>query len=65
MIVCHCKGVTDRDLRRQFDHGVVTDADQFFEQGPGNSCGGCRPLVERLLRDWAARVEPGRDGDAQ
>ncbi len=65
MIVCHCKGITDRELRRRYDQGTVVRTDDLYEQDPSKKvCGGCRPLVDRLLREYAASNEPPRDNDA-
>lgn len=42
MLVCHCFGVTDRELRaavRRGDEAIVA----------GSKCGGCRPAVDAVI----------------
>jgi bacterioferritin-associated ferredoxin len=58
MIVCHCKGLTDKDILRRTDHARPGGA---REHGEGRTaCGGCRPLVRELLRARAARGADSR-----
>jgi len=42
MLVCHCFGVTDRDIR-----AAVRRGDEAIVAGTG--CGGCAPLVEAVI----------------
>ena len=49
MIVCHCKGVTDREIRRCVRAGGRT-VDAVSEAcGAATGCGGCEPLVSRIV----------------
>jgi bacterioferritin-associated ferredoxin len=54
MIVCHCKGVTDREIRKAVLEGAstCTDVERLCEAG--KECGGCRPLIEQLVGGQAA-----------
>jgi len=54
MIVCHCKGVTDREIRKAVLEGAstCTDVERLCEAG--KECGGCRPLIEQLVSAQAA-----------
>lgn len=59
MIVCHCKAVTDREVRRAARAGAERHADVVRACGAGSVCGGCRPAIDEIL----AR-ESAREGDA-
>jgi len=50
MIVCHCRGLSEREIRRAVVEGA-RDADAIARCClAGAECGGCRPLIEQLLR---------------
>jgi bacterioferritin-associated ferredoxin len=49
MIVCHCKGITDRDIRKAVATGALTSAEIGHRCGAGTDCGGCRPLIDLLV----------------
>ena len=49
MLVCHCKGLTDRDVRRAISAGACTRREVTRECGAGSICGGCQPLIDELL----------------
>jgi len=55
MIVCHCKGITDREIRRDVcrPHGDQASAKALA----GSGCGGCLPLVREIERLAAARAQ--------
>ena len=58
MVVCHCHGVNDRQIRDEIAGGA-TDPDELGERcGAGSSCGGCRPTVKRLLEQFGLAPEP-------
>jgi bacterioferritin-associated ferredoxin len=53
MRVCHCHDVSDREIRHLAMEGVA-HVDEVGEYcGAGTRCGGCRPEVERLVREGA------------
>ena len=50
MLVCHCNRVCDRTVRQCIREGA-RNADQVaLRCDAGSTCGGCRPLVEQLIR---------------
>ena len=49
MIVCHCKGLTDRDIRAAVLEGALTRNDVERACRAGSECGGCRPLIEQII----------------
>lgn len=54
MIVCHCKGITDRDIRKAVLEGASTCTDVESLCQAGTECGGCRPLIQQLVGAEAA-----------
>jgi bacterioferritin-associated ferredoxin len=51
MWVCHCKGVTDRQIRSAIRAGARTVVEISDHCRAGTGCGGCLPEVCRLLDD--------------
>ncbi len=49
MIVCHCKGVSDREIRRCVRAGEATVHAVSDACGAATGCGGCRPLVHKIV----------------
>lgn len=49
MLVCHCKGVSDRDVHRAIAAGACSPCEIARACGAGSVCGGCRPLLDELL----------------
>jgi bacterioferritin-associated ferredoxin len=49
MIVCHCKGVTDRTIRNLVREGASSPSDVRVASEAGMCCGGCRPVIDRLV----------------
>jgi bacterioferritin-associated ferredoxin len=49
MIVCHCRRVTDRDIRRCVRAGETTVGAVSQACGAATGCGGCRPLVSKIV----------------
>jgi bacterioferritin-associated ferredoxin len=49
MLVCHCRRVTDRQVREAIDCGARTLDDVGRECGAAQQCGGCEFAVASLL----------------
>lgn len=69
MIVCHCRAVSCREIRRTVREGARTAREVGRACGATRGCGGCRPVVEALVRDElraleAARLEEGLEAAA-
>jgi len=62
MLVCHCKGLSDRDVERTIRSGACSRGELARACGAGTVCGGCRPLIDQLLDAHAAPAEPTRLG---
>ena len=50
MIVCHCKGVTDREIRRCVRAGAATIDDVSEACRAATGCGGCESLVGKIVQ---------------
>jgi bacterioferritin-associated ferredoxin len=63
MIVCHCRAVTDRDIRKAVRSGART-RNQVVEVCAANmDCGGCAPVIDAIIeaeieRDAARSFTP-------
>lgn len=51
MIVCHCKAVSDRTVRRAVAEGARTRGQVARRCGAGTVCGGCRPVIQEILQE--------------
>ena len=51
MIVCHCRVVSDRDVRAAIDGGAGDLCGVAAACGAGARCGGCLPELRRMLAD--------------
>lgn len=49
MIVCHCRGVTDREIRRCVRSGRASVGAVSEACGAASGCGGCEPLVSEIV----------------
>lgn len=59
MRVCHCHGVTDREIRACVKSGARSAEAVGRACGAGSSCGGCKPLVEHLVEREAGELASG------
>jgi bacterioferritin-associated ferredoxin len=61
MIVCQCKGVTDRTIRKAVRDGASSRNDVFRACTAGEICGGCEPAIKKIIESERERiVRPGR-----
>ncbi|MEI7703455.1 MAG: (2Fe-2S)-binding protein [Deltaproteobacteria bacterium] len=56
MIVCSCRAVSDRELRRAAEAGRPL-AEVLRVTGAGTDCGCCRASVERIVADRRLAAE--------
>ena len=49
MIVCHCKGISDRDIRAAIRGGARSYQQVGRTCEAGRYCGGCQPLIRELI----------------
>lgn len=50
MVVCHCEALNDKAIQAVVGAGACTVEDVQRACGAGGDCGGCRPVIEDLLR---------------
>jgi bacterioferritin-associated ferredoxin len=51
VIVCHCTGMTDRDIRSLVRSGRARTLREIGRDcAAGHACGGCRLVVEQIVR---------------
>ena len=51
MIVCHCKGITEREIRSAVRNGATTHRQVTRACQAGRSCGGCHPVIREIIED--------------
>jgi bacterioferritin-associated ferredoxin len=56
VIVCQCYGVSDRTIRKAVRDGACSLRQVARASGAGRMCGGCRPVVEKLIDDEIGAV---------
>jgi len=49
MIVCHCRGISDRAIRSLVRQGASSPHEVLRACAAGMSCGGCRPVIEHIV----------------
>jgi bacterioferritin-associated ferredoxin len=49
MIVCHCKGVSDRAIRRAVRNGARSVHQVARSCAAGSGCGGCYSVIEEIM----------------
>ncbi len=56
MIVCHCHGITDREIRNTVQCGARDCSEVAEACGAGAGCGGCEALVEEIVQGEHRRL---------
>ena len=49
MIVCQCRGVSDRQIKRLVREGACSTREVAKATGAGMDCGGCRSNVKQVV----------------
>lgn len=49
MLVCHCHGVTDSQIRKLVREGASSTGQIVRATGAGRGCGGCRAAVRNTV----------------
>lgn len=60
MLVCHCRVVSDREIREAIACGAADDCAIAEACGAGTGCGGCVPTIRELLDHQRS---PGSGGE--
>jgi bacterioferritin-associated ferredoxin len=59
MIVCLCRGLSERDLRRLVAEGLESTEEISGSCGAGADCGACLSMIDRLVEDVRGRARRG------
>ena len=54
MLVCHCRGITDRQIRNLVREGATSTREVARATGAGMRCGGCRSNVKQVVNETLA-----------
>jgi len=49
VIVCHCKGITDREIRNAVRDGATTPRQVSRACQAGKRCGGCHSVIGEII----------------
>ena len=55
MIVCQCKGVTERQIRKAVRDGANSRNQVILACTAGSNCGGCVPMIESIIESESNR----------
>ena len=58
MLVCHCKGMNERAVRRVVRAGARCVSDVTRTCGAGGVCGGCRPVIQDIVEAHESEAAP-------
>jgi bacterioferritin-associated ferredoxin len=58
MYVCHCRAITDHQIRDEIERGASTVEALAAACGAGVRCGGCWPALYELLEEHAQTDRP-------
>jgi len=58
MIVCHCRGVSDRKIREAIRRGAHSPREVAMACHAGRTCGGCIPTVRELIASETSSAAP-------
>lgn len=57
MLVCHCRGISDRQIRRLVREGATSTREVAMATGAGLRCGGCRSNVKQVVERECQRSQ--------
>ena len=59
MIVCLCRGLSERELRGLLAGGIRSTEEVSRSCGAGGDCGACLSMIDRLVEDVHRRAARG------
>jgi bacterioferritin-associated ferredoxin len=62
MYVCHCRAITDHEIRDAIEQGATSLETLAAATGAGVRCGGCWPALYDLLDETAGADRPAYAG---
>jgi bacterioferritin-associated ferredoxin len=63
MWVCHCRAVTDGEVREVIAEGAVDEVEIGMLCGAGTGCGSCHSELRRLCDEAGRLARPLDDGE--
>lgn len=61
MIVCHCRGVSDRAVRQSVQRGARTLSQVSEGCSAGGGCGGCRDTIAEIIAEVSSGAPASLD----
>jgi len=58
VIVCHCQGVSERQVRKAVREGARSVRQVARACRAGRMCGGCRPVISEIISSEASDAAP-------
>jgi bacterioferritin-associated ferredoxin len=49
MVICQCKGLTDRTIRSVVREGARSRSEVARVCAAGSTCGGCAPAIDKII----------------
>ena len=62
MIVCHCNGISDQEIRRTVREGASSLGEVARACGAGTCCGGCHQAVDQIVTETLGSPSTHDDG---
>jgi bacterioferritin-associated ferredoxin len=56
VIVCHCRRITDRQIRKMVQNGATSVGQVARACGAATGCGGCATVVHEIVNDELGRA---------
>jgi bacterioferritin-associated ferredoxin len=56
VIVCHCRRITDRQIRKMVQNGATSVGQVARACGAATGCGGCATIVHEIVNDELDRA---------
>lgn len=57
MLVCICKGVSDKDIKKAIHEGATGFRDVSVQLGVGSCCGQCAPYARELITESITEIQ--------
>jgi bacterioferritin-associated ferredoxin len=57
MLVCICKGITDKDIENAVHEGATGFGDVHAALGIGSSCGQCATYAKNLVKETISQLQ--------
>lgn len=62
MLVCICRGITDKDIKNELYEGASSFKDVSKALGVGTCCGQCAPYAKDLVNETMMQLQLAESG---